>query len=162
MLSAAAVAEVMALPERGRVYRLLIPAMGFRSAVVEYAREPRVAGQSKYPVRRMVRLAADSYFSFTVAPLRFATWAGALGFVLCVGFAVLAVVAYQTGRTVPGWASFALVLGFVGAVQFLFLGLIGEYLARIYLELQARPRYYLDHVRTNAGAPAEVAQREVR
>jgi dolichol-phosphate mannosyltransferase len=162
MLSASAVAEIMALPERGRVYRLLIPAMGFRSALVEYTRESRVAGQSKYPVRRMVRLAADSYFSFTVAPLRFATWAGALGFLLCVGFAVLAVVAYQTGRTVPGWASFALVLGFVGAVQFLFLGLIGEYLARIYLELQARPRYYLDRSRSDAGAPAQVAPREVR
>jgi dolichol-phosphate mannosyltransferase len=153
MLSASAVAEIMALPERGRVYRLLIPAMGFRSALVEYAREPRVAGQSKYPVRRMVRLAADSYFSFTVAPLRFATWTGAVGFVLCAAFAVLAVVAYLTGRTVPGWASFALVIGFIGAVQFMFLGLIGEYLARVYLELQARPRYYLDRDSAGVDAP---------
>jgi polyisoprenyl-phosphate glycosyltransferase len=151
MLSAAAVAELMALPERGRVYRLLIPSMGFRSALVEYAREPRVAGQSKYPVRRMVRLAADSYFSFTVAPLRFATWAGALGFVLCAAFSVLAVVAYLTGRTVPGWASFALIMGFIGAVQFVFLGLIGEYLARVYLELQARPRYYLERTGRGGG-----------
>jgi dolichol-phosphate mannosyltransferase len=157
MLSAAAVAEVMALPERGRVYRLLIPAMGFRSALVEYAREPRVAGQSKYPVRRMVRLAADSYFSFTVAPLRFATWVGVVGFLLCTAFSVVAVLAWLADRTVPGWASFALVIGFVGAVQFVFLGLIGEYLARIYLELQARPRYYLERPGPTDGAvPPEV------
>jgi len=141
-LSAEAVGEIMALPERGRVYRLLIPHMGFRSAVVEYTRASRVAGQSKYPIRSMVRLAADSYFSFTVAPLRLATWAGVLGFFLCLAFSALAVVAYLAGRTVPGWASFALVIGFIGAVQFLFLGLIGEYLARVYLELQGRPRYF--------------------
>jgi dolichol-phosphate mannosyltransferase len=162
MLSASAVAEIMALPERGRVYRLLIPSMGFRSAMVEYARAPRVAGQSKYPVRKMVRLAADSYFSFTVAPLRLATWAGAIGFLLCTAFAVLAVVAWASGRTVPGWASFALVIGFVGAVQFVFLGLIGEYLARVYLELQARPRYYVEQPAVGAGAPHEVGSREVR
>jgi dolichol-phosphate mannosyltransferase len=154
LLSASAVGEIMALPERGRVYRLLIPYMGFRSVVVQYSRATRVAGRSKYPIRSMVRLAADSYFSFTVAPLRFATWAGVVGFFLCVAFSVLAVVAYLTGRTVPGWASFALVIGFIGAVQFLFLGLIGEYLARVYLELQGRPRYFRQW---DAAASAEAA-----
>lgn len=142
LLSASAVGEIMALPERGRVYRLLVPYMGFRSAVVEYSRDRRVAGSSKYPIRRMVSLAADSYFSFTVAPLRLATWVGAIGFVLCVGFAALAVGAWFAGHTVPGWSSFALVIGFIGALQFMFLGLIGEYLARVYLELQGRPRYF--------------------
>lgn len=143
LMSAVAVAEVTALPEQGRVYRLLIPYMGFRSAVVEYRRDSRVAGESKYPVRKMVRLAADSYFSFTTAPLRFATWAGIFGFVVCTAFGLAAFGAYLGGTTVPGWASFAIVIGFIGAIQFVFLGLIGEYLARVYTELQRRPRYFV-------------------
>ena len=142
LMSSSAVAEILALPERGRVYRLLIPYMGFRSTHVDYRRDRRIAGESKYPVRKMVRLATDSYFSFTTAPLRFATWAGILGFFLCTMFALTAGVAYLAGSTVPGWASFAIVIGLVGAVQFVFLGLIGEYLARIYVELQKRPRYF--------------------
>ena len=144
LMSAAAVREVTALPERGRVYRLLIPYMGFRSTTLHYSREPRAGGESKYPVLKMTGLAADSYFSFTVAPLRMATWVGAFGFVVCVLFSVAALVAYVTGNTLPGWTSFALVGGFIGAVQFMFLGLIGEYLARIYVELQQRPRYFVD------------------
>lgn len=144
LMSAAAVREVTALPEQGRVYRLLIPYMGFRSATVHYTRDARAAGVSKYPVLKMTALAADSYFSFTVAPLRVATWVGAFGFLACIVFSIIAVVAYFTGNTLPGWTSFALVVGFIGAVQFMFLGLIGEYLARIYVELQHRPRYFVD------------------
>ncbi|MCW2681911.1 MAG: putative glycosyltransferase [Frankiales bacterium] len=144
LMSASAVREVGRLHERGRVYRLLIPYMGFRYRTVEYRRESRVAGDSKYPVHKMARLAAESYTSFTTAPLRFATWLGVLGFVLCSTFAVAALVAYATGNTLPGWTSFAIVIGFVGALQFLFLGLLGEYVARIYTEMQARPRYFTD------------------
>ena len=144
LMSADAVREVMALPEQGRVYRLLIPYMGFRSTTVHYTRDARTAGESKYPVLKMTALATDSYFSFTVAPLRVATWVGVFGFVACVGFSVVAVGAYLTDNTLPGWTSFALLVGFIGAVQFMFLGLIGEYLARIYLALQRRPRYFVD------------------
>lgn len=143
MMSASAVAEIAALPERGRVYRLLIPYMGFRSTEVEYRREARVAGQSKYPLRKMAALATDSYFSFTTAPLRLATWVGLAGFLLCSGFALVALYGWSTGNTVPGWASSALAIGFIGAIQFVFLGLIGEYLARVYTELQSRPRYFV-------------------
>ena len=148
LLSRAAVRELAALPEQGRVYRLLIPYLGFASATVEYRREVRVAGESKYPFHRMVKLATESFVSFTTAPLRVATWLGLLGCVLCSAFTVTALVAYLSGSTLPGWASVAIILGFVGAVQFLFLGLLGEYVARIYTELQARPRYFL-------GAPAD-------
>lgn len=144
LMSAAAVGELVALPEQGKVYRLLLPYMGFRSATVHYTREPRAAGESKYPVFKMASLAADSYFSFSVTPLRVAIWVGAFGFVACIGFSVLAVIAFFSGNTLPGWTSFALVIGFIGAIQFMFLGLIGEYLARIYVELQRRPRYFVD------------------
>ncbi|MCZ3386392.1 MAG: glycosyltransferase [Actinomycetia bacterium] len=142
LLSGDALRELAGLQERGRVYRLLIPYMGFASAEVTYRREARVAGKSKYRLAKMVRLATDSYVSFTTAPLRFATWLGLVGFVLCLAFTVTAFVAHFTGSTLPGWTSVAIVLGFSGAVQFLFLGLLGEYVARIYSELQARPRYF--------------------
>lgn len=143
LMSQGAVRELGGLSERGRVYRLLIPYMGFRSAEVSYRRDARVAGESKYPVHKMLRLAAESYTAFTTAPLRFATWMGLIAFLLCSAFAAGSLVSYFLGATLPGWTSVAIVLGFIGAMQFLFLGLIGEYLARIYTEVQARPRYFL-------------------
>jgi len=144
LLSRRAVNEIHALPERRRVYRLLVPFMGFTSAGVDYVRDERVAGRSKYPLRRMLSLALDSFLSFTTAPLRAAIWLGALGFLACSGFSVLALISWLRGATLPGWTSVALVTGFVSAAQFLLLGVLGEYVARIYVELQARPRYFLD------------------
>lgn len=163
LMSAAAVDEVRSLGERGRVYRLLIPYMGFRSSEVTYRREPRVAGESKYPFHKMAKLGVESYTSFTTAPLRFATWMGLLGFVLCSGFAVVSLISYFLGATLPGWTSVAIVLGFIGAVQFFFLGLLGEYVARIYTEIQARPRYFLStDARGRAVAPLREPARETR
>lgn len=162
LMSARAVSELTALPERGRVYRLLIPYMGFRSATVEYTRESRVAGESKYPLNRMLRLATDSYFSFTTAPLRFAAWVGLLGFVASLGFAVFALMAHATGSTLPGWTSVAIVLGFASAGQFMFLGLLGEYIGRIYIELQGRPRYFADAVQDGDSMIREAMPLEAR
>lgn len=144
LMSRAAVLELAALPESRRVYRLLVPYMGFRAASVEYKRSPRVAGNSKYPVTRMIQLAMDSYFAFTTVPLRVATWVGVFGFVASLSFAVIALLGAQAGNTIPGWASFAIVGGLFAAVQFVFLGLIGEYLARIYTELLKRPRHFVE------------------
>jgi dolichol-phosphate mannosyltransferase len=162
LLSRRAVAEVARLPERERVYRLLIPYMGFRSAEVPYRRDARVAGKSKYPVRKMAKLAAESYTSFTTAPLRFATWLGLVGFVLCSAFAVVSLIAYFVGATVPGWTSFAIVLGFIGAVQFFFLGLLGEYVARVYTEIQGRPRYFAEPEPPQAGLLATAARDDIQ
>jgi dolichol-phosphate mannosyltransferase len=143
MLSRRAVEELHALPERNRVYRLLVPYLGLTSASVEYVRDERVAGRSKYPLRRMVRLALDSFVSFTTAPLRAATYLGVIGFVACGAFSFVALVAWLRGTVLPGWTSVAIVLGFASAMQFLLLGVLGEYVARIYVELQGRPRYFV-------------------
>lgn len=142
LMSRAAVDEVRALDERARVYRLLIPYMGFSSAEVSYRREARVAGDSKYPLHKMVKLGAESYTSFTTAPLRAATWVGLIGFVLCGSFTVVSIISFFLGSTLPGWTSVAAVIGLIGAAQFFFLGLLGEYVARIYTEIQSRPRYF--------------------
>lgn len=131
------------LPERHRVYRLLIPWLGFPSTTVTYRREERAAGESKYPVSKMARLAVDSLTSFTAMPLRVATWAGVAGSMACLVMVIVAVVAQVLGATVPGWASVFVAVFFLGAIQLLCLGLLGEYIGRLYSEAQHRPLYLI-------------------
>ncbi|MFC0533205.1 glycosyltransferase family 2 protein [Phytohabitans kaempferiae] len=143
LLSRAAVEALRELPERRPVLRLVVPWLGFPSGEVSYEREGRAAGRTKYPLSRMIALAADSVTSFSAAPLRVATWLGLAGVAICGVLVVLAVVAYFLGATVSGWPSLYVAILFLGAVQLLCLGLLGEYVARIYTAVQARPAYYV-------------------
>nr|BFE66685.1 glycosyltransferase family 2 protein [Dactylosporangium thailandense] len=143
LLSRVTVDALRALPERQPVYRLLVPWLGFPSGTVEYSRERRAVGVTKYPLTKMVRLAADSVTSFSAAPLRIATWLGLAGFAVCLGLVVYVLVSYFAGVTVPGWASLSVVLLFLGAVQLLCLGLLGEYVGRIFAASQGRPMFFI-------------------
>jgi glycosyltransferase involved in cell wall biosynthesis len=143
LMSRAAVDALRALPERHRVYRLLIPWLGFPSSSVTYVRDARAAGQTKYPMSKMLRLTVDSVTSFSAAPLRIATWLGAGGFAICLLAGTFSVIAYFAGATVPGWASITVALLFLGAVQLLCLGLLGEYVGRLFTEMQGRPLYFV-------------------
>jgi glycosyltransferase involved in cell wall biosynthesis len=143
LMSRATVDAVNRLPEQNRVLRLVVPALGFPSAQVSYVREERAAGSTKYPLSRMIRLTVDSLTGFSIAPLRLATWfglGGALVTAILLGFAVLA---YLTDHVVPGWTSTFVAVATVGAVQLLCLGLLGEYVGRMYTQLQGRPTYYI-------------------
>jgi polyisoprenyl-phosphate glycosyltransferase len=153
LLSREAVDTLRALPERHRVYRLLIPWMGFPSAMVQYRRDARAAGESKYPLRKMTRLAADSITSFTAKPLRIATWLGIWGSLVCLGAMLVAVFAQFSGHTIPGWASVFVAVLFLGAIQLLCLGLLGEYVGRLYAEAQHRPLYYIASDSLNPADP---------
>jgi len=143
LLSRATVDALRALPEHAPVYRLLVPWLGFPSGMVEYRRDRRAAGETKYPLSKMVRLAADSITSFSAAPLRLATWLGLSGFLICVLLGVWVLSAFFLGVTVPGWASLSVVLLFLGAVQLLCLGLLGEYVARTFAAVQGRPAFFV-------------------
>ncbi len=143
LMSRAVVNDLRGLRERHRVYRLLVPWLGYPSSTVTYRREVRAAGVSKYPLHKMVRLGLDSVTSFSAAPLRLATWLGLYGAVLCSLLIVGAVVAQLAGSTVPGWASVAVAVLFVGAVQLISVGLLGEYIGRLYAEAQHRPLYFV-------------------
>lgn len=143
LLSRAAVEALRELPERTPVLRLVVPWLGFPSGEVEFLRAERAAGRTKYPMSRMMSLAADSVTSFSAAPLRFATWLGLAGVVVCGVLVVVAVVAFFLGATVSGWPSLYVAVLFLGAVQLLCLGLLGEYVARIYTAVQARPAYFV-------------------
>jgi polyisoprenyl-phosphate glycosyltransferase len=151
LLSRQVVDELLDLPEQKPVYRLVVPSLGFASAQVRYVRAQRAAGETKYPLRKMVALAVDSITRSSATPLRLATWLGLLGFVLCVGLVIYGVVAFAVGRTVPGWTSMFVAILFLGAVQLVCVGLLGEYVARIYGHLLQRPAF---RIATDSAAPS--------
>ncbi|MEU8000190.1 glycosyltransferase family 2 protein [Catellatospora sp. NPDC049111] len=143
LLSRAMVDALRELPEQAPVYRLLVPWLGFPSGQVVYTREKRAAGSSKYPLGKMINLTVDSIISFTAAPLRLGIWLGVFGALACVVAAAKVLVAYFQGTVVPGWTSLSLVVLFLGACQLICLGLLGEYVGRIYQGVQARPSYFV-------------------
>lgn len=143
LMSRATVDAVNCLPEQHRVLRFVVPALGFPSGQVSYVRERRAAGTSKYTLGKMLSLSIDAFTGFSTAPLRLATALGVGGSLLAVAFAVLVVLTRIQGNTVPGWASTVVVVVTMGAVQLLCLGLLGEYVARMYAQLQGRPAYFV-------------------
>jgi dolichol-phosphate mannosyltransferase len=155
LMSRATVDAVNSLPDHHRVLRLVVPALGFPSAEVAYRREPRAAGSTKYPLSRMVLLTVDSLTGFSTAPLRLATWFGLGGALITALLLAYAVLAWITGRTVAGWTSTFMAVAAVGAVQLLCLGLLGEYVGRLYTQMQGRPSYYVAHDSLNDAPSAE-------
>ncbi len=145
LMSRATVDAVTSLPEHNRVLRLVVPALAFPSAQVAYRRDARAAGTTHYPLSRMLRLTIDSLTGFSIAPLRLATWFGLGGALLTALLFTYAVGAYLSGRTVPGWTSTFVAVAGVGAVQLLCLGMLGEYVGRLYTQMQGRPSYYIAH-----------------
>lgn len=145
LMSRATVDAVNALPEHHRVLRLVVPALGFPSAQVPYKREERAAGSSKYPLSKMIKLSFDSLTSHSMAPLRLASWFGLIG----GGFALLilayALISQFTGRAVAGWTSTVAAVASMGALQLICLGLLGEYVGRMYTMMQGRPTYFIAH-----------------
>ncbi len=143
LMSRATVDAINSLPEHHRVLRFVVPALGFPSSSVGYRRDERAAGASKYPLRRMLHLSLDSLTGFSIAPLRMATWFGLGGGVLALLVLVYAVVSELLGRTVAGWTSTVVIVAGVAAVQLLCLGMLGEYVGRMYTMMQGRPTYFV-------------------
>jgi glycosyltransferase involved in cell wall biosynthesis len=131
------------LPEQRPVYRLVVPSLGFAGAEVAYTRAERVAGETKYPLSKMIKLSLDSVTSFSAAPLRIATWLGLLAFVLCLTLIVSGLAAWGFGAVVPGWTSLYIAVLLLGGIQLICLGLLGEYIGRIYAASQNRPQFLI-------------------
>ncbi|MCX7868430.1 MAG: glycosyltransferase family 2 protein [Terrimicrobiaceae bacterium] len=144
---------VNAMPEQHRFLRGMMSWTGFRQAPVRYHREPRFAGKSGYTLAKLVRFAVDGITSFSITPLRVATLLGfATGF-LALGAGLYVIVATLVlGRPVPGWASLMVAILFVGSLQLFVLGIIGEYLGRLFLEAKGRPLYLVAE-EVGAGCP---------
>ena len=127
--------------------RALVPRLGYRSSAVEFDRAERFAGQSKYPLRKMLALAWQGVSSFTAYPLRLITGAGILISLFSLGIALWALgVRVFTSDALPGWASTVIPMYFLGGVQLLALGVIGEYLAKVFDATKQRPRYHVESV----------------
>ena len=145
LVSRRVVDAINRLPEHGRVHRLTIPWFGFPSTEVSFVREERAAGRSHYPLLKMIQLAFDSLAAFSSAPLRLATWAGLLGIVLGLGALGWSVYGWVSGTAVPGWTSILATTGVIGAMQLVCLGLLGEYVSRIFSAVQGRPSYMIGY-----------------
>ncbi|PYR58570.1 MAG: glycosyltransferase [Acidobacteria bacterium] len=145
LLSRRAIDALGAYRESNLFLRGLIPQLGFNTATVLYDRHERIAGKSKYPVAKMVGLALDGITSFSAAPLRLITVLGVLVAFVSFGTAVWALwVGWFNPDAVPGWASTLIPLLFLGGIQLLCTGIIGQYLAKVYLETKARPRFIIE------------------
>lgn len=123
--------------------RGMVPLVGFKSTSVYYERHERLAGESHYPLKKMIALAFDGITSLSVKPIRLIFFAGLLLCLLSFVGVIWAVAAALTGSSVAGWASMICIMLFIGGLQALFLGIIGEYIGKIYLEVKARPRYII-------------------
>jgi glycosyltransferase involved in cell wall biosynthesis len=143
LMSRAVVDVLNDLPEQRPVYRLVVPSLGFRGVEVPYVRAERVAGETKYPLSKMIRLTLDSVTSFSAAPLKAATWLGVLSFLLCLALIVSGLVAWGLGAVVPGWTSLYVAVLLLGGIQLICLGLMGEYIGRIYSATQNRPQFLI-------------------
>lgn len=124
--------------------RGLVTMVGFKYSCVEYSRKERIAGKSKYPLKKMLSFAIDGITSLSVKPIRFITAFGFIVAVLSIIGIIWSVVTALSGSAVSGWASTVSIICFLGGVQLISLGVIGEYIGKIYLEVKQRPRYIID------------------
>ena len=131
------------LPERSRFLRGLVPWVGFKQIGVLYDRKEREAGESKYPISKMVRLATDGITSFSNIPLRMSFYFGAIATIAGFILGVWAVIQKFFFTTTSGWASLIIIFVFMGGVQLLTIGILGEYIGRIYEEVKQRPLYII-------------------
>ena len=143
LISARVLKEFANFKEVNLYLRGMVPLVGFKSTSVYYERHERLAGESHYPLKKMLALAFDGITSLSVKPIRMVFFAGLFIMMLSFIGIIWAVIAAFLGKSVAGWASLACIVCFMGGVQCLFLGVIGEYIGKIYLEVKGRPRYII-------------------
>ena len=143
LMSARAIREFAKFKEVNLYLRGMVPLVGFKSTSVYYERHERMAGESHYPLSKMLTLAFDGITSLSVKPIRLITGCGLLVSLLSFICIIWAIITALCGNAVAGWASTACIVCFIGGIQTMFLGVIGEYIGKIYLEVKARPRYII-------------------
>ena len=124
--------------------RGIVPLIGYKSTQVEYERGERFAGESKYPLKKMLSFAFEGITSLSVKPIRMICTLGLLMFGVSIGILIYSIIRYFTGDTIRGWASIAVSIWAIGGLQLLAIGIIGEYIGKIYLETKHRPRFIIE------------------
>src|SRR5690242_1609167 len=137
---------LLAMPERHRFIRGMVAWIGGRQVPIVYDRKPRAAGESKYPLGKMIRFAADAITAFSVVPLMASMTIGWIMAAVGFAFFVYSIVGWLAGHTLPGWTSLMAAIGVLGGMQFLMLGIIGAYLGRLYDQSKGRPLFMIREI----------------
>ena len=124
--------------------RGMVPLVGYKSDIVTYERSERLAGESKYPLKKMLALAWEGITSLSIQPIRVITWTGIIIFIISMIMIIYSLVSFFIGATVSGWASTLCSIWALGGLQLLAIGIIGEYIGKIYLETKRRPRFIVE------------------
>lgn len=143
LLSNRAVKALASYKENNLFIRGLVPEMGFKSDIVYFHVSEREAGSSKYTLKKMMSLALNGITSFSIQPIRLVILLGMIVFIISVAMMIVTLIDHMRGVTVPGWSTLTISIWFLGSVQLLSLGVIGEYVGRTYMETKNRPRYFI-------------------
>lgn len=141
LLGSDAMSALMAYEERNVYLRGIVPLLGYKHDIVEYKRSRRTAGKSKYPLGKMIEFAADGLTSFSVRPVRWLFWLGIIFMAIALAFGIYVMVRHIEGETIAGWTSTILSIWFCTGLLLMGLGILGEYVGKIYIEVKKRPRY---------------------
>lgn len=141
LMSRRALDEMEGFKEVNLFLRGIVPLIGFQSGVVTYERHERFAGESKYPLKKMLNFAFDGITSFSVKPIRMVTTLGIVIFAISILMLIYFLITWCIGWTVPGWTSIVVSVWAIGGLQLLAIGIIGEYIGKIYMETKARPKF---------------------
>lgn len=144
LISKRALRELMNYTEVNLFLRGMVPTLGYKTAKVYYERTERTAGESKYPLKKMISFALQGVTSFSVKPIRMISLLGFIFALAAVAIGVYALISLIAGKAVPGWTSTMLSIWLIGGVQLIALGLIGEYIGKIYMETKRRPKFILE------------------
>jgi len=156
LMSRRALDALLAMPEQARFIRGMVAWIGFKQVPFAYDRQTRFAGETKYPLRKMIRFALDALTGFSSAPLKLASH---VGFGLSVGSVLLVLYiayAWLSGRSIQGWTSLMLIVVILGAIQMFVLALMGEYIGRLYNEAKKRPLYIVEEIAGGDGQNARL------
>lgn len=146
LMSKKALDELSMYKESNLYLRGLIPLLGLKTGEVVYERGERMAGESKYPLKKMLALAVNGITSFSTEPIKMVQRTGVLVLLVCLAAAIYAFISYMTGNVEKGWTSLILSIWFLGGVQLLAVGVIGEYVGKIYGEVKQRPLYHIEEL----------------
>lgn len=144
LMSKRTLQALVEFPERNLFLRGMVCLLGYPTASVYYDRKERFAGESKYPLAKMLNFALDGITSFSVKPLRLITMLGLFFIIISLGAIIYALSGFISGNVIPGWTSLLISLWFIGGAILTAIGIIGEYIGKIYKEVKRRPRYFIE------------------
>lgn len=159
LMSKRAIEALAEFDEVNTFLRGIVPQIGFPSATVEYTRDKRFAGKSKYPVRKMLSFAMEGITSFSVRPIKMSLALGIISFIVSIAMLIYCIYEHMIGNTVSGWASLGVSIWAIGGLQLLMIGVVGEYVGKIYLESKHRPKYIIESVTLSGGGNDEKTHR---